>query len=139
MTERLDLAKVTVGQELAPIEKFMTQEKINAYIDAAEDYNPIHVDPDFASTTRFGSTVAHGMLLYGVICGVLGEHFPGSSQIEQRLMFVAPTFAGEEVTTHIVVVDVDDDNHLFRLAVVMSATDGKIVCDGETTLRWSER
>jgi acyl dehydratase len=116
-----------------------TQDDFDRFADLSGDDNPIHVDPDFASTTRFGSTVAHGMLLYGVICGVLSEHFPGSSQIEQRLMFVAPTFAGEEVTTHVEVVDVDDDNHLFKLAVVMSATDGKIVCDGETTLRWSER
>jgi len=55
MTERLDLAKITVGQELVSIEKYMTQEKINAYIDAAEDYNPIHVDPEYAKNTVFNN------------------------------------------------------------------------------------
>ncbi|MCP4681228.1 MAG: MaoC family dehydratase, partial [Desulfobacterales bacterium] len=58
MTDKLDLTKITVGQELAPIQKYMTQEKINAYIDAAEDYNPIHVDPEYAKNTVFKSTIA---------------------------------------------------------------------------------
>ena len=51
MTNRLDLEKVTTGLELAPIQKFMTQEKINVYVSSAEDYNPIHVDPEFARKT----------------------------------------------------------------------------------------
>ena len=31
------------------------------------DDNPIHVDPDYSSTTRFGRTVAHGMLPFSVL------------------------------------------------------------------------
>ena len=55
MTDKLDLEKISVGQELVQIEKHMTQEKINAYIDAAEDFNPIHVDPEYAKNTVFKS------------------------------------------------------------------------------------
>lgn len=116
--------------------RVFTQEDFDRFADLSGDDNPIHVDPGFASTTRFGSTVAHGMLLYGLICGMLSEHFYGSSQIQQRLMFVAPTFAGEEITTRGEVIEVSEDNKLFKVAITMTAVDGKEVCNGEASLRW---
>ena len=33
----------------------------------SRDDNPIHCDPDFARTTHFGATVAHGMFLYALL------------------------------------------------------------------------
>ncbi|MBQ9635111.1 MAG: MaoC family dehydratase, partial [Acidaminococcaceae bacterium] len=38
--------------------KQVTQEMICNYADAAEDHNPLHVDPEFARTTRYGGTIA---------------------------------------------------------------------------------
>ena len=58
-----------------------TQADFDQFAALSGDDNPIHVDPDYAATTRFGSTVAHGMLLYGVICGLIDEDFPGSTEI----------------------------------------------------------
>ena len=75
MAHRLDLEQVTTGLELAPIQRFMTQEKINMYISAAEDYNPIHVDPEFARKTPFKSTIAPGYQFIAYISAVMTRDF----------------------------------------------------------------
>jgi acyl dehydratase len=49
--------------------KTFTQAEFDAFARLSGDDNPIHVDPEFSARTRFGRTVAHGMLLYGVNCG----------------------------------------------------------------------
>ena len=116
--------------------RVFTQEDFNLFARLSGDDNPIHVDPDFAANTKFGATVAHGMLLYGIICGVLNEAFPGSAQIDQRMMFTAPTFTGEEITTTIEVIDVDTAGSQFTASVTMKGLGDKTVCDGETTMQW---
>lgn len=66
---------VEVGDKLPPIEKEVTQEKINKFAVAGMDCNPVHTDPDWMKATkdldvRFFTTiwdieenVAHGMLM----------------------------------------------------------------------------
>ena len=98
------------------------------------DDNPIHVDPAFAAQTRFGRTVAHGMLLYGAICGALSYHFPGATQLEQRLIFPAPTFADEEMTISLTITDLLP-NQQIRLATTIHNPSGELTCDGETLIR----
>jgi 3-hydroxybutyryl-CoA dehydratase len=45
----------------------LTQDKIERYAEASGDHNPLHVDSLFAEKTRFGGTIAHGMLLLAYI------------------------------------------------------------------------
>ena len=40
----------------------ITQERINAFAEATDDHQFIHVDPDLAAQTPFGGTIAHGFL-----------------------------------------------------------------------------
>jgi acyl dehydratase len=76
-----------------------TQEDFNRFAELSGDDNPIHVDPDFAAQTRFGGTVAHGMLIYSTLCGFLGSQFPGPGtlQIFQEMTFRSPTYVGEQI------------------------------------------
>ena len=53
---------VRVGDEEPPVNKRVTQEQIDKWADLSGDHNPLHVDPEFAKSTRFGGTIAHGHL-----------------------------------------------------------------------------
>jgi acyl dehydratase len=87
------------------------------------DDNPIHVDPAFAGRTRFGRTVAHGMLLYSTICCALTDALvPGFVQREQELMFVTPTYTGEEIEIRLEVTEVYSDVYP---AIEIAATNAK--------------
>lgn len=63
------------GDEFAPLIKKMTQEKINAYVSTAEDYNPIHVDVEFAKKTPFGGTIAPGFQCMAYISELMAREF----------------------------------------------------------------
>lgn len=116
--------------------RIVRQEDFDRFAALSGDDNPIHVDPAFAARTRFGKPVAHGMLLYGLICGVMSDTYPGTFQIEQDLIFPAPTFAGERITIRLRVVDVDEGERRARVETVIVNAGDDVVCEGETVLGW---
>ena len=101
------------------------------------DNNPIHVDPAFAARTKFGRTVAHGMLLYSVVCSVLSTCVPGPGtvQLEQELMFPNPTYTGEMVHAHVELTQLDEAAGVACLTTVLLREDGKPGLEGRTWVR----
>lgn len=60
--------KELIGQELGVSEWVeIDQERVNAFADATDDHQYIHVDPERAKQTFFGGTVAHGYLTLSLI------------------------------------------------------------------------
>lgn len=53
----------------------VTDEVIRKFAEVSGDFNPIHLDEEFAKTTRFGKRIAHGMLSGAFISAVLGNEF----------------------------------------------------------------
>lgn len=111
-----------------------SQADFDAFARLSGDDNPIHVDAAFAAQTRFGRTVAHGMLLYSALCGAISRHFPGAQQLEQTLMFAAPTFAGEEMTLMLEVTAVA--GNALTLNTTIRNARGERTCEGTARLAW---
>ena len=62
-TVAIDQIKSCIGQDMGASEWFaIDQARINAFADATLDHQFIHVDPDKAKHTPFGTTIAHGFL-----------------------------------------------------------------------------
>src|SRR3954453_14036583 len=58
----LDELRDKVGQEVGVSDSHeVTQERIDAFAEATEDHQWIHVDPERAAETPFGGTIAHGL------------------------------------------------------------------------------
>jgi len=126
-----------VGQVII-VKRVLTQEDFNRFAALSGDDNPIHVDAAFAARTRFEKTVAHGMFLYGIICGALAQGFPGGAQLEQQLMFPTPAYAGEELTIRLEVVETQPEARRARLTTLITRPGGEVACEGETLVDWSE-
>lgn len=129
--------RVKQGQTIT-IRKVFVQEEFDAFAALSGDDNPIHVDPSFAAATRFGQTVAHGMLLYGQLCALLSQSYPKAVQLEQDFMFPAPTFTGQEMTIRVETLEVMSDQRQARLATQITGPTGDAVCEGQTILWWPE-
>jgi len=90
---------VNVGDQLPEILQAVDQNMIDAYADASGDVNPLHIDPEFAKTTFFGRTIAHGLLTLAFVSRVLstwnwqGWAYGG----ELEVAFMGPVYPGDEV------------------------------------------
>lgn len=95
-------ARPVEGEALPELSKSVTQEQVDAYAEAAGDFNPIHLDPEFAAQTQFGSRIAHGMLILAFVSEMMGTAFPATwaEGGALRVRFRAPVFPGESVTTY---------------------------------------
>ena len=120
------------------LEKVLTQSDFDAFAELSGDDNPIHVDESFSARTRFGRTVSHGMLLGTILRGMLDQLVPGARQLEQKLMFPSPTFAGDAMR-FAVIRKSDDGRHVVADVSCERIADGVITCAGEATLERLER
>ncbi|EFK08274.1 MaoC-like protein [delta proteobacterium NaphS2] len=116
--------ELNVGDELQPIIKKMTQEKINKYVSTAEDYNPIHVDEEFAKKTPFKGTIAPGYQSMAYISELMarefgeGWYFGGS--LDVRL--TRPVKPGDTLVTRARVVEMKVDDDVKRLICEVQIT-----------------
>jgi acyl dehydratase len=124
---------MTAKSDTIVLEKVLTQSDFDAFAELSGDDNPIHVDEVFSAKTRFGRTVSHGMLLSTILRGLLGKLVPGGRQLEQKLMFPSPTFAGDAMR-FAVIRRSDDGRHVVAELNCERIEDGVITCAGEATL-----
>lgn len=124
---------VNVGH-VATFKHRFTQDHFDRFAALSGDNNPIHVDPEFSARTRFGHTVAHGMLLYSTICRVLSTQFPGPGflQIEQKMMFQNPTYTDTEITVNFEVTEIHTQKQQVHILTVITLPDGRPACSGST-------
>lgn len=127
---------ISIGQVLS-IKHTFSQEDFNAFALLTGDNNPIHVDLEFASRTRFGRTVAHGMMLYSVLSSGLSGFNPRLVQASQALKFVTPTYTGEEVTFRLEVTAIDEANGLVQVDTRAIRPSGDLSVEGTAVLRQS--
>ena len=127
--------KFKVGDS-AEITKTITEADIQAFAEVTGDHNPIHLDDEFARTTRFGRRIAHGMLTASLISSVLANKLPGEGSVYlgQSLQFVAPVFPGDEVTARVSVKQIRDDKPILKLETVCVNQRDEVVIRGEATV-----
>ena len=127
--------KFNVGDS-AEVTKIIEEADIQAFAEVTGDHNPIHLDDEFAKTTRFGRRIAHGMLSASLISAVLANKLPGEGSIYlgQTLEFRAPVFPGDEVTARVTVKEIREDKPIVKLETVCVNQRDEIVIRGEATV-----
>jgi 3-hydroxybutyryl-CoA dehydratase len=113
--------------------KKITDEVVRAFAELSGDYNPIHLDEEFAKKTRFGRRIAHGMISGALISAVLGNEFRERKivYLSQTLKFVAPVFIDDTVTATATVVHIREDKPIVTIEAVCTNQTGATVVTGE--------
>ena len=114
------------------IRKIITDRDIEQFAEISTDYNPVHLDDDYARDTIFEGRIAHGLLTAGLISAVIGEQLPGHGTIymSQNLKFLAPVRPGDLVHAEVRVVDMVIDKRRVKLDC-RCEVNGKNVLVGE--------
>jgi 3-hydroxybutyryl-CoA dehydratase len=94
---------IAVGEakmDLSPVSLTVDQQKINLYADVSDDYNPIHVNPEFAATTSMGGVIAHGTMSLNLIWQSILATFPGIAWegVALDVRFLRPVRLGDTIT-----------------------------------------
>jgi 3-hydroxybutyryl-CoA dehydratase len=94
---------VEVGQEWTSPGRTVTEADIVNFAGLSGDFNPIHIDHEFAKTTPFRRPVAHGMLIWAIGSG-LGVYSPPMRTIAflavRDWQFKLPVFIGDTIRLH---------------------------------------
>jgi acyl dehydratase len=119
-----------IGQS-ASLVKRITAQDVRQFAELSLDANPIHLDEEYAKTTRFGRPIAQGIYVASFLSAVLANELPGPGTIYlgQELNFKRPVFIGDIITATVTILDFPKPT-LIKLSTVCTNQEGKIVIDG---------
>lgn len=86
-------------KEIASQTLTATPEKVALHAKLVGDFNPLHLDEEFAAKTPFGGAIVHGSMMMNLLVNTLEHAFGKSvSASHLRLRFAAPAMVGETLT-----------------------------------------
>lgn len=135
-----------IGIELGPTGWLeVSQARIDAFAQATNDQQWIHVDPERAADGPFGTTVAHGYLTLSLCAPLLSEALAGLADSSMsinyganRVRFPAPVPAGSRIRACVTVASVEDvpgGEQAIVVTTVEREGGEKPVCVAEIVLR----
>ena len=134
------MQKFVKGDTISLPAKKITQAMICEYADAADDHNPLHIDEKFAKTTRYGGTIAHGMLSMAFIQELMVRTF-GVDYLTRgalEVSFMAPVRPGDMIETTGKVTIADEKTGKLVLQIVSQNQECEKVISAKCTLRAQE-
>jgi 3-hydroxybutyryl-CoA dehydratase len=114
----------------------ISDEMIRSFAHLTGDTNPVHLDDAYASTTRFGRRIAHGMIAAGLISATLANDLPGPGTVylSQTLQFKSPVFPGDTIMATVEVKSVRPDKPIVTLKTICTNQENKVVLEGEAVV-----
>lgn len=124
--------EIEIG-ETASITKMISEADIVNFAGITGDFNPIHIDPEYARATMFGERIAHGMLTASFLSTLVGCGIPGKNALylSQELKFVRPVKIGDTITATAEVVEKIDAKRRVVMKTVITNQRGEVVVDGK--------
>lgn len=124
--------EIQVG-DWASFSKTVSEADIYGFAGISGDFNPIHVDEEYARTTRFGRRIAHGILTASLVSTVIGTALPGKNTVylAQELKFTAPVFIGDTLTAKATVLEKVEEKKILVLDTQVTNQRGQVVLVGQ--------
>ena len=116
-------------------ERTVTADDVKLFADVTGDDNPLHIDAEYAASTRFGEPIVHGVFLSSLISKVLGRDFPGPGSIAVSIncKFLRPVPVGSTVNVEVKVAEKIEKYGQIRMRVYVTLN-GRIALGGEAVL-----
>jgi 3-hydroxybutyryl-CoA dehydratase len=135
MQKELMYEDIQIG-DTAVFSKTITDFDIYQFAGLTGDFNPMHIDNEFAKDTFFKERIAHGLLTGSFISTVLGMKLPGPNSIylSQNFKFLAPVKIGDTVKATVEVTEKRDDKRIIKLITQVYNQRMEMVVDGEAVV-----
>ena len=120
--------KIYPGFKLS-IKKSFSNNDIVAFSTISGDKNQLHLDELYASKSRFGKRICHGMLIGSLFSNIIGNNFPMSIYLNQTLSFKAPVYIDEEVKAEIEIEQIK--KNILTLNTLIIKNDNTVALEGK--------
>ncbi|MBS4190378.1 MaoC family dehydratase [Bacillus sp. FJAT-49705] len=130
------MTSYTIGQH-ASCSKTITETDFVLFAGLSGDFNPIHIDHEYAKKTRFNQRIAHGLLTSSLLSQLLGVHLPGKGSVymEQTIRFTAPVFIGDTITASAIVQEYLEEKRILKLLTECHNQKDELVLTGAATMK----
>jgi acyl dehydratase len=127
--------QLQIGEE-ASFTKTITETDVYLFAGISGDFNPMHLNEEFAKRTPFRTRIAHGALPQSLIARVLGMMLPGLGTIalEIRCRFKAPTLFGDTITAKAKVAEKLEDKRWVRMVLTWTNQREETIAEGEAVV-----
>jgi acyl dehydratase len=121
-------------KDTASFSKTLTETDVYLFAGISGDFNPLHVDEEYAKTTQFGTRIAHGGLAASLLAPVLGMKLPGLGTValETVTKFRKPVYFGDTITCKVEVIEKVERLKAVRMKIVWTNQKNEVVSKGET-------
>ena len=114
----------------------ITESMLNDFAKLSGDYNPLHMNEEYASSTSFKKRICSGMFLASFFSRLVGMYLPGKHalHISQSSNFINPCFIDEKITVEGEVVDKSLATKIIKLKTTITNESGKTIIDGNAVV-----
>ena len=120
-----------IGQKANFLKK-IDETLVNDFAKISGDFNPLHMNKEYASTTNFGKRVCHGMLLTSFFSQLVGMYLPGKNSLyfSQTLNFRNPCFIDDTITIDGEIIEKKSNMKLITIKTTIHNQTGICLIDG---------
>mgnify|MGYP005623568729 FL=1 len=123
---------IEIGQT-ETFELVITESMLDDFARLSGDYNPLHMNENYANSTIFKRRVCHGMLVASFFSRLVGMYIPGKNALyfSQTLKFIHPCFIDDALKIEGKVLDKSESTKLITLKTSVFNDMGKCIIDGQ--------
>lgn len=139
---------LTAG-ERAEFSKTITEADLVLFSGLTGDFDPIHVNEDFARNTPYGKRIAHGALVMGLLSTTASmisrrSMERGATAVPvslgyDKIRFIAPVFINDTLTARYTVEAIDQEAGRSRSTVEVFKSTSTLCLTGIHVMKWLPR
>ena len=132
--------------ETAEFTKTITETDVAMFSAITADFDPIHVNEDYAAKSPFGKRIAHGGLVLGLLSGCASTMSKRSAERGatavsvslgyDKIRFLAPVFIGDTLTARYTVEEIDPAAARSRSKIEVTKSNGELCLVGVHVMKW---
>jgi len=127
--------KINVGQK-AKLSKTISETDVYLFSGISGDFNPIHLNAEYAKDTMFEERIVQGVLIVGLISSVIANKLPGPGSIllSQEIKYVAPVKINDTITAIVEITEILDKGKVILKTQCINQRK-KLVIDGSAKVK----
>ena len=125
------ILELNVGDFVESIKRIEDKDVV-MFSEVSGDKNPVHLDEEYASTTRFKHRIAHGHLVSSLFSALLGTELSGEGSIylAQDIRYLKPVYLNDEIRAVVKVVECDTTRNRVKLETNAYNQNNEMVISG---------